>query len=217
MGAIYVVRIFGGNICCENLCLFFSQNEADSKVSGLLADLHSTRQQLHSFQEIFTKEKGGLQQEIDTLTQQKVTSESLAASLQTQLEAKEKVVTEEKRQNGKLVDEMEAKDELITSLKDQLQSAEDVVTSIRKEEEMEKIKLIRQLEDVQEQVRMKEKVKGRGWITRYFVVTFDLVQEFEATLTLCREAEEKVKVQISGRQMMVVIAGLFCFSAQLIL
>ena len=157
--------------------------------------------QLDICQEASCKEKDGLQQEISTLKQQlgsfqqqKVTSESLAASLQTQLEAKEQVVTEEKRQNGKLVDEMEAKDELITSLKDQLQSAEDVVTSIRKEEEMEKIKLIRQLEDVQEQVRMKEKVKGRGWITRHLVVTFDLVQELEAALTSFTEAEEKVKV-----------------------
>ena len=146
----------------------FAQDEAESKMSELLTDLQSMRQQLHSCQEIFTNEKGGLQQEIDTLKQQKATLDSLTASLQTQLKAKEQVLIEEKRQNAKLLNETEAKDELTRSLKDQLQSAEGEVTSIRKEQEMEK-KLTRQLEDLQtsyegmqEQVRTKEKVKGRS-------------------------------------------------------
>ena len=134
------------------------------------------KQQLDICQEVSSKEKDGLEQEINALKQQlnfsqqqKATSDSLTASLQTQLKAKEQVLIEEKRQNAKLLNETEAKDELTRSLKDQLQSAEGEVTSIRKEQEMEKMKLTRQLEDLQtsyegmqEQVRTKEKVKGRS-------------------------------------------------------
>ena len=135
----------------------------------LIKTLNAQLQSVGICQEASVEEKSKLQEEMEALKQQlatvqlgaqqqKATSDSLMDSLQ----RKEEVLSEERQQNVKVLEEMGRKDELIKTLNDQLHST-------RQEEEEEKVKLTKQLEGLQssydsvlELMKVKDLVRGKG-------------------------------------------------------
>ncbi|KAL5478217.1 hypothetical protein EMCRGX_G025116 [Ephydatia muelleri] len=112
--------------------------EENQSMSKKIEELHlksevehiDMKQQLNICQEASAEEKSKLQEEMEALKQQlatvqlgvqqqKATSDSLMDSLQ----RKEEVLSEERQQNVKVLEEMGRKDELIKTLNDQLQTA----------------------------------------------------------------------------------------------
>ncbi|KAL5478216.1 hypothetical protein EMCRGX_G025115 [Ephydatia muelleri] len=147
----------------------------------LIKSLNDQLQTAGICQEAFAEEKSKLQEEMEALKQQlatvqlgaqqqRATSDSLIDSLQ----RKEEVLSEERQQNVKVLEEMGRKDELIKTLNDQLHST-------RQEEEEEKVKLTKQLEGLQSSYdSVLELMKAK-----------DL--KLEAALSSGIEAEAKVK------------------------
>ena len=131
------------------------------------------KQQLNICQDTSTTEQRRLQEDIEGLKQQlaaaqlgaqqnKTTSENITASLQRQLEAKDDVISEGKRQNGKLLDEMGRKDELVKSLQDQVHSAEDRAVAIGRDQERRLEELQSSYDGALELVKTKGMVKEVG-------------------------------------------------------